>query len=152
MNASTINDLQGVRQAIDAAIADRDFIGARALLGGLETGPLDAGWASFINSRFAKLQSAVPLRAFKLAVLRSFTIEPIVPVLRAVGLLAGLDIDLRLGAFNAYSQELLDPGSWLGDFPMRCSWPYRRGTSCRHFGMISRIWTNFRCADRQPRH
>ena len=89
---------------------------AGGVLGGLEIGPLDAGWASFIVSRFAKLQSADPLRAFKLAALRSFTIEPIVLVLRAVGLLAGLDIDLRLGAFNAYSQELLDPGTWLGDF------------------------------------
>jgi FkbH-like protein len=53
---------------------------------------------------------------FHLAVLRSFTIEPLVPVLRAAAFLAGIDLDVRLGQFNTYAQEILDPGSWIDGF------------------------------------
>ena len=48
--------------------------------------------------------------------LRSFTVEPLFPLLRAGALLDGLDLDLRAGDFNAYAQEILDPGSRLYEF------------------------------------
>ena len=138
VNISSTNDLQILREAIDAAIGQGDDVGARALLGGLETGPLDAGLASFIISRFAKLTLAVPLRPFKLAVLRSFTIEPIVPILRAIGLLAGLEVEVRVGAFNAYSQELLDPASWLAGFA-----PDAVLLAVQGRDFAPRLWANF---------
>ena len=46
-------------------------------------------------------------------VLRSFTVEPIIPALVAEGLAAGVVFEVTVGDFNAYSQELLDPGSRL---------------------------------------
>lgn len=116
MNTSTLNDLQGVRQAIDAAIAAGDWVAARAGMGTLEGAAIDPGLASFITSRFEWMKAAMGLRPFRLAVLRSFTIEPIVPVLRAAGLLAGLDLEVRLGGFNTYSQDLLDERGWLAEF------------------------------------
>lgn len=51
------------------------------------------------------------LPEFRLAVLRSFTIEPLVEVLRVKAFLEGLRLKLFLGEFNQYQQEILDPGS-----------------------------------------
>jgi FkbH-like protein len=115
VNTSRIHDLQGVRQAIDAAMAAGDFMGARAAMGTLEGAAIDPGLASFIISRFERMKTELGLRPFKLAVLRSFTIEPVVAVLRAAGLLAGLDLEVRLGGFNTYSQELLEEQGWLAE-------------------------------------
>jgi FkbH-like protein len=61
--------------------------------------------------------SAQPDRAkTRVWVLRSYTIEPIFPLLRAGALLESLDLQLRAGDFNAYAQEILDPGSPLYAF------------------------------------
>lgn len=113
MNRFNANDLQSVRQAIDAAIAGGDFVAARAMLATFDLLSIDAASASYIISRFERMKGHIPLRPFKLAILRSFTLEPIAPVLRAVGLLAGLDIDVRFGGFKTFSQELLDANSFL---------------------------------------
>jgi len=61
--------------------------------------------------------SAPPDRAkTRVWVLRSYTIEPIFPLLRAAALLESLDLQLRAGDFNAYAQEILDPQSALYSF------------------------------------
>lgn len=52
----------------------------------------------------------------RIAIERSATLEPAVPLLRAMGLLAGIQIDLRLGQFNAYPAAILDPSSDLYQF------------------------------------
>jgi FkbH-like protein len=108
--------LRSTREAIDAAIAHNDFAAARAMLAMFDGGPLDPASASFVVSRFEKLRGHLPLPRFRLAVLRSFTIEPLVPVLRAAAFLAGIDLEVRVGQFNTYAQEILDPAGWIGPF------------------------------------
>ena len=51
-----------------------------------------------------------------MAVLRSFTVEPVVPMLRAAGFANGLDLTVHVGEFNAYAQEILDGASALYRF------------------------------------
>jgi FkbH-like protein len=70
-----------------------------------EAGPALAG---FVVSAYEKLRSHIELKPHRCAILRSFTVEPIVPVLKACALTGGLDLTLHTGEFNAYSQELLD--------------------------------------------
>lgn len=53
---------------------------------------------------------------FKLAFLRSFTLEPMVPLLRAAAALYGIRLTVYMSDFNAYSQEILDPNSRLYEF------------------------------------
>src|SRR5258708_389664 len=53
---------------------------------------------------------------YRLAILRSFTVEPAVPLLRACAFSVGIDLTVQLGDFNAYAQELLDAGSSLYRF------------------------------------
>jgi FkbH-like protein len=56
------------------------------------------------------------LPSFRLAILRSFTIEPIRDVRTVRSFLEGVRLELFLGEFNQYQQELLDPASRLYRF------------------------------------
>ena len=58
--------------------------------------------------------SALP--SFRLAILRSFTIDPIREVLTVRTFLEGVRLELFLGEFNQYQQEILDPASGLYQF------------------------------------
>jgi FkbH-like protein len=72
--------------------------------------------AAFLVSRFEKLRGSLPLLPYRLAVLRSFTVEPAIPLLRAEAFVRGIDLTVQLGDFNAYPQEILDPDSSLYSF------------------------------------
>ncbi|MBV9341722.1 MAG: HAD family hydrolase [Acidobacteria bacterium] len=72
--------------------------------------------AAFVVSRFEELRDRLQLVDFRLAVLRSFTVEPLVPLLRAEAFCAGINLSLHLGDFNAYAQEILDSESELYRF------------------------------------
>ena len=50
-------------------------------------------------------------RVFRLIVLRSFTVEPVISLLQASAAVNGMDLRVEIGGFNAYAQELLDPHS-----------------------------------------
>lgn len=63
------------------------------------------------RERFAN--HAAPCR---LAVLRSFTLEPAIPLVQAAALLEGIDLTVHLGGFNTYTQEVLDSASSLYEF------------------------------------
>lgn len=69
--------------------------------------------ASFAVSRYERLRGHLPVTSKNLAILRSFTVEPVIPLLRAGAFVGNLDLNVRLGDFNAYTQEILDPTSQL---------------------------------------
>ena len=81
--------------------------------------PMGAFWrenmrpaaASYVLNQFEKIREAVPVRSCRLAILRSFTVEPVAHLLRASVAVAGIDLILHVGGFNAYAQEMLDPES-----------------------------------------
>lgn len=75
-----------------------------------------AGAAAFVVSRYEKLRGQLPLVQYRLAILRSFTVEPAVPLLRAAAFAYGIDLTVQLGDFNAYPQEILDEQSSLYGF------------------------------------
>src|SRR4029077_541233 len=72
--------------------------------------------ALHVVDRMRTLDSIKPRSTVRLAILRSFTLEPIVPLLKAAAILNGLELDIWVGGFNAYAQEMLDPGSDLYKF------------------------------------
>jgi hypothetical protein len=106
-----------LRDQVDASLAAGDWHAARATLAQLwETAPAPAATAPFVVSRFEQLRGRVPLTACRLAILRSFTVEPLVPLVRALAFVGGIDLDVRLGEFNTFHQEIVDPASWLYAF------------------------------------
>jgi len=72
--------------------------------------------AAFLVSRFEQVHGKLDLVPYRLAVLRSFTLEPAIPLIRAEAFVRGIDLSVRLGDFNAYAQEILDPDSSLYRF------------------------------------
>jgi len=74
------------------------------------TAPATAAFVVSCAERFRPQPYWVSMR---LGILRSFTVEPLIPMLRAGAFLGGIDLTVRAGDFNAYSQEILDPASWI---------------------------------------
>ncbi len=105
-----------MREEVDRLIGEGAADAAARALGEMwrsDPGPAAAG---FVVSRFEKLRGTVALTPYRLAILRSFTVEPVVPVLRAAAFVGGIDLSVQLGDFNAYAQEILDPASSLYSF------------------------------------
>jgi FkbH-like protein len=72
--------------------------------------------ANYIMSYADRLRGRVSLSPCRVEFLRSFTIEPVIPLLRAASLIEGLDLEVRIGAFNTYAQDMLDIKSPLYEF------------------------------------
>ncbi|MBO0911615.1 MAG: HAD family hydrolase [Acidobacteria bacterium] len=82
-----------------------------------ERGPATA---AFLVSRYESLKQEIVLPVYRVAILRSFTVEPLVPLLRAEAFSSGLDLAVHVGDFRAYAQELLDPQSAVYRFQPDC--------------------------------
>src|SRR5580704_5758762 len=104
------------RAEIDAHIADGSVDRAATALRELWRREPGSATASFISTRLDQLRDKLPLAKFKLAILRSFTVEPIVPLLRAEAFAYGIDLEVHIGDFNTYVQEIVDAGSSLYRF------------------------------------
>ena len=104
------------RAEIDQHIADGNFDRAASALRELWRREASSATASFVSSRLDQLREKLPLSKFKLAILRSFTVEPILPLLRAEAFACGIDLAIHLGDFNTYVQEIVDADSSLYRF------------------------------------
>ncbi len=105
-----------LRQEIDRLLASSDTGAASRLLAELWAKESSSSAASFLISRYQQLRSKLNLLPYRLAILRSFTVEPMVPLLRAAAFAAGIDLTLYVSEFNAHVQEMLDPASPLYRF------------------------------------
>ncbi len=105
-----------LREEIDSSIASGAALAARLRLHELWRREPNAAAAAFLIARFEKLRGQIPLVPHRLAVLRSFTLEPSIALLRAEAFVNGVDLTVHLGDFNAYSQEILDAQSSLYRF------------------------------------
>jgi FkbH-like protein len=105
-----------LRNEIDRCIASEAATTASAYLSQLwweEAGPSAAG---FIVSRYEQLRQQLQLMSHRLFMLRSFTVEPAVLLLRAAAFVNGVALTAEVGDFNAYAPEILDPTSRLYRF------------------------------------
>jgi FkbH-like protein len=75
------------------------------------------GLANFVRGRCLRLASHFPiLERKRLAILRGFTVEPLVPLLRTEALIWGLDLEVWIGGFDTCHSELRDASSALNAF------------------------------------
>ena len=105
-----------LRQEIDRHIASNAAALAAARLGELWQKEASPSTAGFVVSRYERLRSCMSLLSHRAFILRSFTIEPAIPLLRAAAFVNGIDLIVQTGDFNAYAQEILDPASRLYQF------------------------------------
>lgn len=103
----------GIKARIIRALHEHHWSDAQTRLWELWRLAPSLGTAQFIQTHYRELRPHVPLTKARVDMLRSFTVEPAVEILKAVGYLRGFNLDVRVGDFNAYAQELLDPQSQL---------------------------------------
>jgi FkbH-like protein len=72
--------------------------------------------ANYLLASYERLRQHVSLTPCRLAMLRSFTVEPLVPLLQAAACAHGIALEVHVGAFNTYMQDILDTASALYDF------------------------------------
>src|SRR5215469_4238563 len=107
----------------------------------------DAGsaTAAFVVARLDQVREKLALPKFKLAILRSFTVDPIVPLLRAEALSYGIDVSVHVGDFNAYAQEILDRNSGLYRFE-----PDAVALAVRAAEIAPDLWSHFAELSAEP--
>jgi FkbH-like protein len=113
---SSTSKARDLRKEADDLIAYGSAEAAALRLAELWRNESSAGAAAFVVSRYEKLREKLSLTRYRLAILRSFTVEPAVPLLRAAAFTSGIDLTVQLGDFNAYPQEILDDQSSLYRF------------------------------------
>src|SRR5439155_13550261 len=97
------------RKDVDRAIDAGDASAAARMLAAaweLEPGSPLTG---FVSSRYDRIAGHLNLLTQRWAILRSFTVKPVLPVLKAGAYAAGMALEVYLGEFNTYAQEILDP-------------------------------------------
>ena len=104
------------RQEIDRLIAAEDAPAAARALVELWAHEASPSAGAFVVARFEQLRPHLKLLPYRLAILRSFTVEPMVPLLRAAAFCAGIDLAVHVADFNAHVQAMMDPGSTLYGF------------------------------------
>jgi len=140
-----------LRAQIDAFIAEAAFDLASLRLAELWRRDPASGTASFVTSRLDdlrdklrdKMRDKLALTPFKLAILRSFTVEPIVPLLRSEAFAHGIDLEVHVGDFNTYVQDMLDSQSSLYRFA-----PHAVVLAVRTEQVAPELWRDF--ADLAP--
>jgi FkbH-like protein len=100
-----------LRGDIDGLIASGDAAAACRHLGELWRREAGAACAAFVVSRYERLRESAGFVPYRVAILRSFTVEPAVTMLRAEAFTFGIDLQVHIGDFNAYAQEILDGDS-----------------------------------------
>jgi FkbH-like protein len=110
------NNISNLRSEVDALISRDQPTAAALRLAKLWRAESSPAAAAFVVSRFEKLRGKISLVPFRLAILRSFTVEPAVPLLRAAAFSTGIDLSVHVGDFNAFAQEILDRESSLYRF------------------------------------
>ena len=105
-----------LRADADRYLVDGNVTAVRGALNALWAREAGGSTAAFLVSRYERLRPVLQLPTQRVAILRSFTVEPLVPFVRAGAFAGGLDLSVYTSDFNAYVQEILDPGSRLHAF------------------------------------
>jgi FkbH-like protein len=104
------------RNEIDRLIANGIAESAAARMDALWQQEPTLATAAFLAPRIDKLRERLNLSTLRLAIVRSFTLEPVVPLLRAAAFYYRLYLQVQVGDYNAYMQEILDENSSLYSF------------------------------------
>ncbi len=113
---SRLNNIDSLKKKIDELINKEHFVEARLRLEGLwKTAPC-LSVARFVSNRFKTLQIHTKLIPVRIAILRSYTLEPAVEMLKAGAFTSGFAPSFYTGEFNTYAQDIFDGGSGLYRF------------------------------------
>jgi FkbH-like protein len=105
-----------LRQEIETAISCQEWDTAiRALRAYFLRQPNMAS-GQYVLSKINLLPEYKKPKETKLAIARSFSIEPAASLLQAAAWTYGINLNIRVGDFNTYAQDILDPDSGMYQF------------------------------------
>jgi FkbH-like protein len=105
-----------IRASIESSLTAGDWYAAGTQMRRLLLASPNGATAHFILRCFEVEALSSTCTDVRVAFLRSFTLEPAMPLLRAAAVLNGLRLSVQLSDFNTYCQEVLDPGSQMYKF------------------------------------
>jgi FkbH-like protein len=113
------SEQQETRRLIKEAVSQKDAISTVRHAQALLTSGKPAH-TIFCASAFAGISNALveqtSARRLKTYIIRSVTVEPILPSLTVAAVLAGYVLDLQVGGYGSYFEEMLNPASSLTRF------------------------------------
>lgn len=111
---------QELRRSVKDAVSRRDAGAAIKHARSLIASSNKAADVMFCSSAFAGIADAIKklpgVKALRTYVVRSVTVEPIIPFLTAEAVLSNYKIDVQVGGYGSYADELLNPQSTLAEF------------------------------------
>ncbi len=131
------NNVTTDRELILDAIESRDYALAHQLMSALYRSSRSLSNAQFVLKQFERIKPNMDLPCLRAAILRTYTIEPLVPLVRAEAVSHGLDLAVQVGGFNTYAQEVRDPAGDLYRFEPEVIW---LATQTRD--VLPELWNN----------
>lgn len=104
------------RIAIDSALEKGAWTDAGGLLGQYFWREASLAAALFTLEKSKRLPRSKSWTTCKLVFCRSFIVEPVIPLLRAAALTYKLDVEVLVGDFNTYAQDILNIQSRIYQF------------------------------------
>lgn len=105
-----------LRSQLATAAGQSDGTLARSIASQLWQAAPTLATAGFLAKTLVGSPAAADWLVRRVFLLRSFTVEPMLPLVVAEGLAAGIVFEITVGDFNTYAQEILDPQSRLYAF------------------------------------
>lgn len=139
-------DAGQLRAEVDRLIGLGRGVAAHGVLARLWRAAPDSSTAGFVVGRADKIGPLLAARASesparpacRIAILRSFTVEPMVPMLKASTIAAGVDPEVYLSEFNAYVQDIINPSGALYQFN-----PTVAVLAVLARDLVPELWTDF---------
>lgn len=104
------NELQ---QSLSEAISAKNARSVQIALRRIFQAEPNLANAQLVLKHASEAKFLVSKDPFKVAFLRAFTVEPLLPIMKAAALVGGVNLEVEVGSFNTYNQEILDENSWL---------------------------------------
>lgn len=110
------DNLNSLKKQVDELIHEENFVEAGLRLKDLWKTCPSLAVSRFVSTRFVALKDCIELMPVRIAILRSYTLEPAVELFRADAFTSRFDPSIYIGEFNTYIQDILDEGSELYRF------------------------------------
>jgi len=102
-----------LRNLIETSLGGEHWDNAQRLLSRLWRAQPDLSTALYVAATRRRLDPHLTLLRKRVGIARSFTVEPVLPLLQAGAFGAGMDLSIYVGGFNTWTRDILDPASGL---------------------------------------
>lgn len=138
MAQSALSKKKELRSEVDTLLSSSRFIDALSVLKRVWLHDAGISQASWCLNRFSQIKAGLmaaqtpgKILTKRIYILRTDTMEPAVALLKAEAILYDLDLEVQVGAFNAFSQEILSGSGALYEFAPDVVILYAEGHSVR---------------------